>query len=887
MVKELTMDNTIFGLGAANDIKAVESDVDMASNEFEKVFETTTQYADKSELKSDNQKVLKAAEKSVSSEKVSHKKDTASDITRVNKKVSAKLTSKSPKAAGMDVSGSVKSYQMKELNTASDAYSFSVKETLSVEENVTEDVVETTAVAAPETDEGLESEVTSSLVVNQEPVVEEVVVENAEKEVIVDAEVPAEQATVEEDVVVVQQQTAPVVSSIATELIKATTENVKTVTEEENIEENSEETSEENSTVDLLKALDTEDVSSDLSDNLTLDIVSKDVELEVSTDVVTDELVSEGEISVEAETVVDTENVSTDKNSSKIELGSEWEIVSSDEQLFTQEELENIVSKDMDVLDVKDVKPHTPEEIEAGKQNAKSNIEVESSIVVEENSQPDIDTKIVESENSIVNDLAVESQEVVSTNAQVDEEFATLSQNVQDDVVTKDLSEESIVNIEDSVDVVIENNVDEMPIEQEVVMQDSNSLKQQESEQELNLQAEESFVIEPEKQHSNVLNKELNKDIAFEGNNSFEEEALKVVESVDFEKDSQLSELVKSDVLEDEVLEVTADVVVEQEVVELDEQEVLAGLEKEDLSINVKDDSEFVQDSKITEQEDLDAYIDNCIKLAYVETPVKNSQEQDVISVLESKFAEDIQIEEDIEYSSFNDEVTYEDEDVAMEVEYEQVASLDELVDIEEVDDLKLQLKGQVSAVDKSTVTSSSNSTTEQMIRFAIEGETGFEPTMQLSNTFKSQTTLSQQAFQPTAKDVLAQLSEKLSTFNLNAGSKLTMQLSPENLGKIEISLTNTAKGIIAEMTVSSDDTCELMKKNIDDLKDTLQKYGVRFDNVTVKTAPAQQSAANQDYTEHEGNAQKQEHEQKREEKNNGRSFDDTFSSFTEEQDEE
>ena len=113
------------------------------------------------------------------------------------------------------------------------------------------------------------------------------------------------------------------------------------------------------------------------------------------------------------------------------------------------------------------------------------------------------------------------------------------------------------------------------------------------------------------------------------------------------------------------------------------------------------------------------------------------------------------------------------------------------------------------------------------------------------------------------------------------------MQLSPENLGKIEISLTNTAKGVVAEMMVSSDDTCELMKKNIEDLKETLQKYGVRFDNVTVKTAPSQQSSSNQDYTEQQGNAHKQNHEQKREEKNNGRSFDDTFSSFTEEQDEE
>ena len=64
MVKELTMDNTIFGLGSAKNMNAVESNVDMSSNEFEKVFETT-QYADKSELKADNQKVLKAAEKSV------------------------------------------------------------------------------------------------------------------------------------------------------------------------------------------------------------------------------------------------------------------------------------------------------------------------------------------------------------------------------------------------------------------------------------------------------------------------------------------------------------------------------------------------------------------------------------------------------------------------------------------------------------------------------------------------------------------------------------------------------------------------------------------------------------------------------------------------------
>jgi flagellar hook-length control protein FliK len=84
-------------------------------------------------------------------------------------------------------------------------------------------------------------------------------------------------------------------------------------------------------------------------------------------------------------------------------------------------------------------------------------------------------------------------------------------------------------------------------------------------------------------------------------------------------------------------------------------------------------------------------------------------------------------------------------------------------------------------------------------------------------------------------------------------------------------------------MTASSDDAADMLKKNIDDLKETLQKYGVRFDNVSVKTTATQQNAQNQDYTQQDSN-QKQQQEQKREsERQDKKQFDEMMNSFTDE----
>ena len=140
MVKELSMDNIIFNLGSTSELKANDLSVDSSVNEFERVFETTnTKYADKKDLQVDSKKVANVAEKSVSQDRSKQevKREQSANVTMSNKtKVSEKTSSKSPKTAtkttdskqttGVDKQAS----SQKEADTITDAYAFSVKESL-------------------------------------------------------------------------------------------------------------------------------------------------------------------------------------------------------------------------------------------------------------------------------------------------------------------------------------------------------------------------------------------------------------------------------------------------------------------------------------------------------------------------------------------------------------------------------------------------------------------------------------------------------------------------------------------------------------------------------------------------------------------------------------
>ena len=993
MVKELTMENTILALGSSNDVKVAEADLMSNTNEFQKVFETTTQYADKNSLKSDAQKVVNAAEKTVSKEgfantkRTNSNKDAVSNITKVSKKVSiSKLSPKSPKTA--NATTPVKqTVQNNEVNTASDAYSFSVKEALNSEATTvktnTQTVVNEKVNAEVVTTPTMEESVTIDTTSNQETVTGVDV--QAEADVVIEENVETD-ITVEEDVdVVVDDANVSNVTNViasqamATEIVTKVAEKPATgVT----ISEENDEEDEETSSVSLLDALTTEDETV-VEDTETKSTVEIDSEVD-NYEGITGGASEVEEVLNETELVeMDDKEVEVSANSNKLELKEGWETVSDEERQALEQEISNLdvtsednttatdttvvqdttvnaeenvsvkleensqnnqniekqpvktekvdtektvalktdvqVDKDMSKLDLKDVDIHTQEEIDAAKKEMAEQAQKE--IVVESTNEEielEVDTKV---DNKIQDVKETIDVEQVEQSAQTEKTEQTILDEIDTEISTNKVVKETVA-VEDNI---VENEIkiqeetnndtqvkDTTVVEEDIVktktkdlevVEDTNSTQKTEKTEasttenttELNAEIEEEVVVkdvvstnEDEVKAETENETASNKDVALKSEKE-------VVANEKTEKTAEVS--VDTDVDNVKTVVANKEVKAEKEVVTSEKTpitEEIAVAEDEVLEEDVENTSvdkivtkeEHETSTNELVSEDLDLYIDNCIKLAYVEAPVKQtSDEQDIISALESKF-DDIEIDTDMEYSASTDENLMYD-DAENDVEYEQIASLDELVSVDEVDDLKLQLNDQtLFASEEITVNSTTNLTTEQMIRYSIEGEIGLEPTIQLANTFKPEVSV-QQSAPSSAKNVLAQLSEKLSTFNLSNGSKLTMQLSPENLGKIEIRLANTSNGIIAEMTVSSDETCEMMKKNIDELKETLQKYGVRFDSVNVRTASAQQSAANQqDYTEQQGNAQKQQHEQKREEKENRgeRSFDEAFSSLTEDE---
>ena len=98
---------------------------------------------------------------------------------------------------------------------------------------------------------------------------------------------------------------------------------------------------------------------------------------------------------------------------------------------------------------------------------------------------------------------------------------------------------------------------------------------------------------------------------------------------------------------------------------------------------------------------------------------------------------------------------------------------------------------------------------------------------------------------------ILEQISKQLE--GLQSGSKVNIVLNPESLGKVNIQLLSTKEGLMAQLTVTTQEAKDILMKGLDGLKDTLLAQGVNVDNVSVKVADAQKSEYEQDWTEQEG----------------------------------
>ena len=136
--------------------------------------------------------------------------------------------------------------------------------------------------------------------------------------------------------------------------------------------------------------------------------------------------------------------------------------------------------------------------------------------------------------------------------------------------------------------------------------------------------------------------------------------------------------------------------------------------------------------------------------------------------------------------------------------------------------------------------------------------------------------------------DIIAQIHSKLQALNSTNNTKLTMVLNPESLGKVQIQLTNSGDGMIAEFSVASQQVKDLLDSSITQLKDTLSAQGVHVNDMSVKVSHSENNAQ-MDYTEQENsdsNKQNPGDQQKHQNKDDNK-FEEMFLNSQEEADKE
>lgn len=831
------MDNSIFAIGAKDTEIRVSDEALSSAADFENAFETAknnTNYTDKKDLRPTNEKVANVAEKSVDRRKESSD-STNADITKVSKKVSKKITTKSPKSAMVkeqEFSKAQNTATQKEsgVKITEDASLFAVKENLSTSEPQ-EEVVATTPVETGDTvklqssvqEEAVSAELSEAPVEDGAGIVEEVTV------------APAVDASSDEQLVV--SQIANALNVVQT---KPSAEEVVEV---------------DSQTVNML------------SDSV-LSVVEEDsLELAVENKQVVD---AELEQNAEADSAIETK-------SSSVILDENWELVDEQESKEILNSLDLSKVEDSSV-DSKTGVSNSAQQVVVDEDNdipvdsVKIEAEVEESLTVESGEKSDTITgAAINIDEDVESAIDIEEQDLITGDKEIILDEKSISRDAEiDSVVNVNAESQAVEYLESEVDNLNEfeitsqkdfevktDNVEEPVVKQEVVL---------EQDSEVSVRQEQNVdIVEEVTTNTQKLSDAIEKVVT----------TTKPTTASKDEDEEDDGNAAVSDLLLEEVDEFSdsADVKL---AVDVEADTTNSGV---DLLLNAEDDSEKFDTnlSQAYSNEDLDLYIDNCIKLAFVDTTSQaQSEEIDIVSALETKFEDSFAQEGDVDFEM---------QDVDLD-EYENISSLEEVVDVQEVETLGLRLKDSsysATSSDKAVSSVTPSSTTEQLIRYSIEGESSLNSTTQFEFSKFAPEAVKAPQQEISGKEILSQLSEKLSTFSFKAGSKLTMQLNPENLGKIELTLRNTAEGIIAEMTASSDDAADMLKKNLDDLKETLQKYGVRFDNVSVKTTAAQQSAQNQDYTQQEG-GQKQQHEQKRDsERQDKKQFDEMMNSFTEE----
>lgn len=206
--------------------------------------------------------------------------------------------------------------------------------------------------------------------------------------------------------------------------------------------------------------------------------------------------------------------------------------------------------------------------------------------------------------------------------------------------------------------------------------------------------------------------------------------------------------------------------------------------------------------------------------------------------------------------------------------------SLEEIVNEEMLEELNIESVESETAEQDGSDLMQNQSPQEQGIKAMIQSNA---PEF---NEIKPQET------QPSAKPISAaqdanpskiieQVSKQME--GMKSGSRVSMILNPESLGKVEIQLINTKEGLSAQFTVATQDARNILLKGLDGLKETLATHGVSVDNVSVKLNESQESEYNSDWTEQENSDGGHREQNSGQEKRDKDEFEQTMSNLKEE----
>ena len=865
MVKELVMDNLYNTNALPSKMKGGDKFAYVTGNDFQNIF------SDKNSInytESFNQKDLfNASKDSVKLDKeslINNSNDFQSAGKRLDNKVSSNIsTPRSPKedTPPIPVEDSVNS----------DGYSFSIRDSLQEKDNLSEErlMSNDAQIEDVEIDNEALVDVEATEKVESTEVVEEVE-ESIQVEDAVEA-IDEEVDVVAGEIVDVDETTSAISDNLLSDIGDLTDIDVSVnETAEESTEESTEESAEETKDELTDEAIELNKDSDKNISNNNFNQAQGVTVLNINNFVGAENIVNnEDKVN---NTLIDSEEVIVDD----IIVNSKTEELSED--ISDNSVMEKTQIEGKGYSEEVNISSNTEKEdnlnIEADTNSESMNLEDGNWEVLDESEQYEIDIDIPSKAETVNNDKISESASDLEPNT----ENKATEEVIVDDIIPEDVSNSDELLVEE--DVFNQKNIDSTD-----VVKTDNKVKETNSQSKV-----QSNSVEIADDVSQSLDEIENKDQIVE---SIE----KAEESKTTEANTETAEVVE--IVEDEILDTdvetkaddkTSDVmnaVNEESEVEIefvvDDQSTNSDSKKENYS-----DKENQETLKSTDKldSDVDINLDERRKLAYVDMTTTQDTDADVIGVLESKISmygekEEVASEETIQ--NITDILDYSDVDTESVTEkIIKPTSMDELVDEEMLDELNITLKNSTSGIKESY--SSTSTTAEQLIRYAIEGENNFDA--RLSATLRPTVQTQGEVSNSSSKEILAQITEKLTSFNFKSGSKLTIQLSPESMGTVEIKLTHTPEGIKAEMSAVSDDARDMLNKNLDDLRDTLQKYGVRLDKVGTTNIATQQSMAHQDYTE-QGNSQKQQQGQRQQNEKTAKEterFEDMVSSLTEEE---